>query len=147
MLKKEINFFGGIWNSYGLAKLAIFWKFSTFLFDLDFYVEVRYRHYRPHFRIARFTSYNFYFGCLNRWVEKVGQKNCSIKKLIFYKYKVFLIGPKIDNKSKNRFHKKCYWRYVQYAHHFTFLIFLSIHFGHGVGCLVFFFSWRPRRDA
>ena len=73
MLKKEINFFSSLRKSYDLTKLAIFWKFSTFLFDLDLYVEISYRPHQPHFRIAFFTSYNFFFGCLGRWFEKVGQ--------------------------------------------------------------------------
>ena len=51
------------------------------------------------------------------------------KKSFFWKENfVFLIAQKIDNKSKNRFHKKCYWRHVQYPQHFTFSIFLSTHF-------------------
>ena len=78
MLKKEINFFGCHGNSYDLAKLAIFWKFSLFLYDLKVHVKISYRPQRPHFRIARFTSYNFFYGCLDRWVEKVGQKNCFL---------------------------------------------------------------------
>ena len=78
MLKKEINFFSSLRNSYDLAKLAIFWKFSLFLYDLDFYVGISYRPHRPHFRLAFFTSYNFFFGCLYRWFEKVGQKIHSL---------------------------------------------------------------------
>jgi len=78
MLKKEINFFSSLRNSYDLAKLAIFWKFSTFLFDLDLYVEISYRPHQPHFRIAFFTSYNFFFGCLYWWFEKFSQKIHSL---------------------------------------------------------------------
>ena len=74
----ELNFFGQKKNSYGLAKLAIFEKFSTFLFDLNIYVEIGYRPHRPHFRIAFFTSYNFFFGCLCRWFEKLDQNAHSL---------------------------------------------------------------------
>ena len=74
----ELNFFGQKKNSYGLAKLAIFEKFSTFLLDLKNYVEINYWPDRPHFRMAFFTSYNFFFGCLDRWFEKVGQIDRSL---------------------------------------------------------------------
>ena len=75
MLKKEINFFSGTGNSYGLAKLAIFEKISLFLFESDINVGISNGPHRPHFRIAFFTSYNFFFGCLYRRFEKNGQKN------------------------------------------------------------------------
>ena len=67
--------FGVYTDSYDLAKLAIFRKFSLFLFDLDVYVEINYRPHRPHFRIAFFMSYNFFFRYLYRRFEKVDQKN------------------------------------------------------------------------
>ena len=62
----ELNFFDQKKNSYGLVKLAIFGKFSLFLYDLYIYVGISYRPHQPHFRIAFFTSYNFFFGCLDR---------------------------------------------------------------------------------
>ena len=77
-------------NSYGLWKMAIFWKFSLFLFDLNIYVGINYRPHQPQFRIAFFTSYNFFFGCLGRWFEKVGQNYC------------FLTSTTIFRRSKNR---------------------------------------------
>ena len=58
--------------------MAKFLKFSTFLFESDIDVEISYRPHQPHFRIAFFTSYNFFFGCQYQRLEKVGQKNCFL---------------------------------------------------------------------
>ena len=59
------------------------------------------------------------------------------KKFIFWKAILVFDGEqKIDNKSKIRFHKSCYWRYEQSTYHFTFSNFLATHFGPDVqGCI------------
>ena len=77
-LMKTKNFFALQNNSYGLSKLAKFSHFSNFLFDLQRHIDIRSRHDRPHFRIARNLSYNFFFGCLYRRFEKYGRKNCFL---------------------------------------------------------------------
>ena len=66
------------WCSKKFTKLALKLKIFDFLFDLEVLVEINYRPHRPHFRIAFFTSYNFFFRCMYRWCEKVGQKIHSL---------------------------------------------------------------------